>query len=759
MRFIALMLCITGMTTGVVSAQEGPMGLKFSRVGHRVNLEWNNPDMESTALFESGFEAALPQEGWSVRTTNTEDSILTWFSFPHPKFTSLGNWQDYIHTGEKSMMVYFDFIRTEHKKHQDEWLISPTLDKAAYLSFYSFIDPAILEFAMDPEYPCHYAVVVSKDNGLTWGEPIWDAREDASPEMGWQEVVLALDEEPTADMRFAFRAYGDFRTDENGDTVNEGLNFLWVVDDVKVHASQPLSQPAAKMPVTLSYQVEMDGDILAEKVRALSYTDKRAKEAGKHIYKVIAVNEDGLGLSDSVEVELPELPFAAPRKVVCSLEPDEMDEGYYTLNVKWEAPEGDFQPSYYNVYCDEEIIAYEYTELEYGMMGCGKGIYEMCVEAVYQTPDGVSAPVCQTVMIDVRHGVGDLKAEADGMDVKLSWNAPVASEHPMGTYTIWRAGKKVAEGVEEISYTDKAVKNGYYRYTVAAVYADGEEGLYATVDLQVGEEKREALPYGQKFGGTFCPENIRLANLSETPEKYSTWYFDDGSRLGVEGLGFDGGYAAIDCEEAGFYPVDAVMQLPAIHLPDTFDCSLLTLSFYYSYASGGEDRAGVEWSVDGEEWYLLKEVESYDPWEVDEFDFQIKKSKTVIGENPEIRSFIEQAGVIYLRFHYEATYAYHFAVDNIVVSDTSEWTRPEEPVAVEDKGRDAGVSVSAVNGLLKIESERPVVKVEVYAFDGTRMDFRKGNGGTQITMMAKRRGPAIVRVTTQTGVYTKKVLL
>lgn len=732
------------------------MGLTFERVGHRVTLQWSNPDMESAALFESGFEESLPQEGWSIRTTNTEDSIFTWFSLPHPKFTSLSNWRDYIHGGEKSMMVYFDFIRTEHAKHQDEWLISPKLENAAYLSFYSSMDPTILEYAKDPEFPCHYAVVVSKDNGLTWSDPIWDAREDASPEMGWQQVVVALDEEPTANMRFAFRAYGDFRTDENGDTINEGLNFLWAVDDVKVHASKPASQPAAKMPVTLSYQVELDGEVLAENVRALSYTDRSAKDAGKHIYKVRAVGADGPGVSDSVEVELPELSFAAPRNVVCTLEPDEMDEGYYTINVKWDAPEGDFQPSFYNVYCDGESAAYEYTELEYGMMGYGRGIYEVCVEAVYQTPDGVSDQVCQTVMIDVRYGATNLKAEEEDGNVRLSWDAPVASEHAMGTYTIWRAGKKIAEGVAETAYTDNSVANGYYRYTVAAVYADGEEGLYTTIDLQVGEEKRENLPYGQKFGGTFCPENIRLENLSETPDQYSTWYFDDGSRLGVEGIGFDGGYAAIDCEEAGFYPVDAVMQLPAIHLPDTFDCSLLTLSFYYSYATSGEDRAGVEWSADGEDWYLLQEMEAYDPWEVDEFDFQIKKSKIVIGENPEIRQMLADSGVVYLRFHYEATYAYHFAVDNIIVSDTSE-TLPD--VAVENAVSNAGVSVSAVNGLLKINSENPIMNVEVYAFDGARMDFRKGNGQTQITMVAKRRGPAIVRVITRTGVYTKKILL
>ncbi|MDE7148914.1 MAG: hypothetical protein K2O01_00660, partial [Bacteroidales bacterium] len=154
-----------------------------------------------------------------------------------------------------------------------------------------------------------YVVVVSKDGGETWSEPIWDARDDASGEEGWSSVVIALTDEPTDNMRVAFRAYTDTRyeLDENGEptseVLNEGLHFPFWIDDVAITASRPADaeavagrlDPQAKMPVIHSYTIKLNGEILEEGVRDYVYADKSFKEEmGEYTYEVVSVTPDGV---------------------------------------------------------------------------------------------------------------------------------------------------------------------------------------------------------------------------------------------------------------------------------------------------------------------------------------------------------------------------------------------------------------------------------------------------------------------------------
>ncbi|MDE7148915.1 MAG: hypothetical protein K2O01_00665 [Bacteroidales bacterium] len=431
----------------------------------------------------------------------------------------------------------------------------------------------------------------------------------------------------------------------------------------------------------------------------------------------------------------------------------------YAISIAWEAPETKFQPDYYNVYLDGDQITWEYTEMGYTVTGCSAGIYEIGVEAQYDIPWGTSERVTSVLALGVRFGVTDLEAEMDGEDVVLSWKAPADEEHPMGTYTIYRGEEKIAEGVKETAYRDLAVADGYYQYAVIAVYADGEASVVrGTVALQVGERQRIGLPYEQKFNTTFCPKDIRLVNLSEwTPDKYG-WYFDDGERLGITGEGFESGYAAIDCSEAGFYPVDAALELPAIDLTDVTEKADMVLAFNYSYATSGEDMAGVEWSLDGEEWYVLMALEPYDPMEVEEDDFQIRKMEYVLGEaDDKVLAAIRAAETLYLRFRYTATFSYHFAIDNLSV--TGPVADTTDPGTAVEGLENVEVTVSAACGQVRVQAASAIHSVEVYALNGVKLAKRVGDGGTEMAFPVAFRGAALLRVTTAQGVKVVKMIL
>lgn len=992
MNFMVLSALSAVMAITVVSAQKPvqPEQLKAEVVGHKVTLSWQNPDL-GEVLVTTGFESEgseqgdrvpLDVDGWTVKTTNNSDYSCTWFNYPNSDFMGAENYDWLIHSGQRSAVVYLDVMEDgEHDMHQDEWLISPVLNKAAYLQFSSFIDPRVVMNGSDPDYPDHFVVVVSTDGGQTWGEPLWDARYDATPEGGWQTVTLALTAAPTETMHVAFRAYGDFIIDgETGDTVNTGLFATWAIDDVTITAARPsastelvsadfetaeaegeegdmdvtfdalegwtvkntaleaelgeedepeefmagwfrnpvieddevfpmmvvtgarsamvkpasvqyqdewLISPVVKVKagqmlalsfaymtsaaalgdneetedieeedfysmtegagyyevlvskdggknwmeepvwtmanddkgqmtesymytnvvklaieaeptdevkiafraraevvkdeetdevlsqilggfwaiddITISsvdassviagYKIQLDGKDLAEGIQGMSYADKSEKTAGKHIYSVYAVSVENV-VSDpaTVEVTLDNIAFAAPRNFVCTPELNP-ETGKYTVTMKWDAPETDFQPAYYNTYSDNALSGTEITiedmEKGIGISGCW-GVYEFSVEAVYQSPDGVSERVRQRLALGVRFGVTDLKVESEGQDVVLSWTAPQEDEkYPMGTYTVYRSGEKIAEGLKETTYRDAAVEAGYYQYTVVAVYADGVEAR-TSVNHQVGEEVRVALPYMQSFNTTFLPANWRIKNESDrTPDKY-TWYFDDQSRLGIKGAGFDGGYAAIDCYDIGMYRLNTALEMPVIDLTTANNKADVTLSFYYSYAIGGIFKAGVEWSFDGEDWYLLGTMDKENGYEpTDDGDFHIQFAAMRIGDVI-LESDLERFDKLYMRFRYEAARSHYWAIDNVHIG---------EGLAVEKTLEDLSVSVSASFGQMQVRAAQAILNVEVYAMNGVKLAERAGDGLTEMTLPVPQRGPAIVRVTTAQGVKTVKILL
>lgn len=655
--------------------------------------------------------------------------------------------------GKRSAMILPD------NAYQDEWLISPELTpetgKSISLSFRYKSNAAYVDeeegFIFDEEMG-HFVVAVSKDGGKTWSEPVWRLAEDdkggMTDEMFYTNTVkVAIEAAPSDKVKIAFRAYGnDMGIDEETGDKMGGLGGFWVVDDIVIDAVDASSMIAG-------YKIQLDGKDLAEGIQGMSYTDKSEKTAGKHIYSVYAVSvENIVSEPATVEVTLDSIVFAAPRNFVCTPELDP-ETGKYTVTMKWDAPENDFQPVYYNTYSDNALSGTELTmedmEKGIGISGCW-GVYEFSVEAVYESPDGISERVKQRLALGVRFGVTDLKAESEGQDVVLSWTAPQEDEkYPMGTYTVYRSGEKIAEGLKETTCRDVAVEAGYYQYTVVAVYADGVE-VRTGINHQVGEEVRVALPYVQSFNTTFCPANWRIKNESDrTPDKY-TWYFDDGSRLGVKGEGFDGGYAAIDCYDIGMYRLDAALEMPVIDLTTANHKADVTLSFNYSYAISGIFKAGVEWSFDGEDWFLLGTIKKEDGFEPnDDGDFHIQSATMRIGDVI-LEKDLERIDKLYMRFRYEAARSHYWAIDNVRIG---------EGLAVEKTLEDLNVSVSSAFGRMQVRAAQAIRNVEVYAMNGVKLAERAGDGLTEMTLPVPQRGPAIVRVTTAQGVKTVKILL
>lgn len=699
-------------------------------------------------------------KGWTVQGTEAEldpeeeeepEFTRTWFR--SPVIEDDETFAPLVYAGQRSAMIFPD----NAELYQDEWLISPEIPvqegKKLSLTFSYLTGAAYIEedeesgepvFVFD-ETTGNYRVLMSRDGGQTWTDTLWNMSDDPTgtmkDEMFYANTVsLTLDARANDKIKIAFCASG---IDEE-----MGLGAFWVVDDVQVTASENTS--------IHHYAVTLDGEELAE-VRGTSWMDGSAKTAGRHTYSVRAVTSGGVA-SDavSVDVELKELVFAAPVNFTCTPVKEE-ETGKYTVVMTWEAPEGEYKPTTYTIYNGKFVFGSELTEENgregLGMTGCF-GVYQFSIVANYKSPNGQSEPVVRNLALGVRFGVNELKAENDAKDVVLTWEAPYASEFTVDSYTVYRGGVKLAEGLKELTYRDAAVENGLYQYTVIAVYTDKEESVRATVMHQVGERQSVTLPYTQEFNTTFLPENWMSVNQTvRTPDRYM-WYFDDGSRLGVEGRGFEGCYAAIDCIDAPGYTRNATLELPPIDLSAVKDPAGIVLSFFYSYGIGGACSVGTEWSVDGTEWGLVEMIDkstgvTSDPWESG--DYNVHSADHKVGAEEAVRAILDTARTLYLRVHYSSAMSNFFAFDNLTVEEGNVANQ-----AVEEA---FDFYVSRVGEMLTVHASADIQRVEVFSVQGARLADKEVRGGNMVSLSVPQAGVTLLRVTTAAGVKTKKYLL
>lgn len=725
-RMTALLAIVAAGSLTAFPVPVAPVNLKAVASGTRVDLAWENGDAGET-LLNCDFEGEeFPETDWSVRTTNDYNYICSWFHFPSEDFLQTNNYQDYIHAGQKSAMLYFDryALKGDHDPAQDEWLVTAPVSGNSYLELYYFIDPMILEYGVNESFPDHYYVKASYDMGETW-EVLWDARYEAEAEAGWHSLVLPV--KASDSVLLAFQGVSD---------TNEMIHFLWAIDDVRVCRSTSGSD------LIDGYTVKINGETVAEHYKSLEYTDLSDKEPGTYRYEVFAESEGALSLAASADVTVEEVAMLPPASVSVESEFDELD-GTYLVTVSWESPAGAFNPVSYNVYCDGLNVGYMDSGNSVSFTGYTKGIYEFSVSAVYSNPEGESECVCQRLAIDTRFNARNLKIDAADGSVMLSWDTPEANDDGavVSHYEVWRGETCVAEDCTGLSITDSNVPAGHFRYYVTAVYDDGVKALPAYLDFDNGDSAPRSLTFSENFDSGYLPADWRVENLwDETPDNL-LWQFGDPNGLGVEGDGFDGGYASIDCLNSGFYFVESALVTPVINVADC-DLGSLKLSFTYDYASTGFDsEAAVEIDCGNGEWVRIIDLQSYDPAEDPGVSHTVKEDISltdVTADEPEIR----------LRWYYAGMLDYHLAIDNVVISDKNSGVDSAVADSVRVVPSDGGVSVFSAEG---------IDSIVVYAADGRLLGSENVSGGTQAFVSLDDCGVMIVRVATSAGVHTFKV--
>ena len=719
-------LAAASATVTASAAPQTPEAVNAKVIGTRVDLSCANGDAGET-LLQSGFEEeAFPAEGWTAKVTNDYQYLCSWFHYPSDDFIKTNNWEEYIHSGDHSAMMYFDMygMAGDHNPAQDEWLITPAVDGAAYLDLFYYIDPTILEYGIDENFPDHYYIKASYDKGETW-EILWDARSEALPKTGWHELALPLKNDAPA--MVAFQGVSD---------TQEMVHFLWAIDDVKINASRSGSD------IVDGYTIMLDGKTVAEHIKSLSYTDVTPKDAGVHKYQIYAESDGSLSPAAEIEVTIADIQLLPPTDMNIESIYDEMSESYI-LSISWKAPEGGvIDPAWYNVYCDglEVGTMLEETSLEF--YGYTKGIYDFRVAAVYENPDGESERIGQRVAIETRFNVRDLRAEAAGGKVVLSWEAPEQTDAEVTGYNVWRAEKCVGENLKALSFEDLNVPAGKLRYYVDVIYADGETSLPAYIDVDNGRCEPRRLPFEENFDSCHMPADWDIMNLWDSTPDNLLWQFDDPNGIGVTGEGFDKGFASIDCINSGFYSLAGALVTPPVSVEG---CVLdkLCLKYTHDYASTGMDSsATLEIEKDGsDEWTPVEELISYDP----SLEPGVFKPLT---QTISLSDFAKDASAIRLRWNYSGMLDYHLAIDNVLITDG---TSGVDGIGFDD------IKVLRNADAIEITAPEGICNVEVYSADGRLMKSSDTLGETYISIPAPDENLLIVRVHTASAIHSYKL--
>lgn len=662
------------------AAPETPTSLTTEVTGTRVELNWINGD-GGTPLVECGFEEeSFPPSGWSAKVTNDYKYLCSWFRFPGEDFIQTGNYEDYIHSGEASAMMYFDmyFMAGDHDAAQDEWLVTPAIDNAAYLELYYYMDPQILEYGLDDSFPDHYYIKVSTDDGKSWSV-LWDARYDAEPSLGWHNLVLALPQD--GPVKIAFQGVSD---------AADMVHFLWALDDVRVLSSRKGSD------IVDGYTIMLDGEIIAEHVKSLGYVDRSAKSPGTHRYEVYAESGGILSSALAADVTIEEIELLPPVNVSVDSSYDDNDDSYI-INISWDDPQGVIAPVWYNVYCDGVEVATMLEENSIEYFGYHKGIYDFSVTAIYQDPDGESEPVGSRVAIDTRYNARDLKAQTDNGNVILTWSAPEDTGYSIAHYEVWRGDRNIHDEVKDLKISDSDVPSGKYRYYVTAVYDDGVKALPAYIDVDNGEAAPRQLPFSENFDAGYLPADWIMENLWENTPSKLLWQVGDPNGIGVTGDGFDNGFASIDCINSGFYVVEGTLVTPSIDVKGS-DLDNLAVTFAYDYASSGFDsEATLEIETDNNGfWTTVESLVSYEP-SGEKGVFSPKIVKYNIGD------FVSDASTVRLRWHYAGMFDYHLAIDNVRVADKESSVNIAERQMIKVMPASDGIDIYAPDGFFRAE--------------------------------------------------------
>lgn len=620
-----------------------PVDLQSSVDGTKVELSWKR-NAEEGIVASADFESdVFPGEGWEVKTYNASDYRCSWFHYPTDDFKELDDWDYYINNGEGSTMVFMD-MGWPHEDgtpaNQDEWLISPILDNAVYLDFWCYINPMILEYAQFEDFVDQYCVKISHDGGDTW-ETLWDARYDHNGFDSWQQVSLYLGE-PQPNTRIAFHAQSEMTQEWSS------LYFSWTLDDIYISSNSTasaevqmksrntqrnisdgmqmyrnfigsertqssataLKRSKALAAATEYYQVYLNGELLADNINSLNYTDISDKDPGEYVYDVYAVNATGKSEAASVTVTIKEVTCNAPTNVKVTSTYDE-ESGYGDVIITWDAPEGERVPVCYCVYVDGILAGIELPLGEMGNSDVTRGAYIYEVTAVYDYPFGESERVGEQVALGTRYTPTGLNASYDinNYNVTLDWQAAKASEWEIEAYKVFRGNTEIAtiQPNEPLTYTDKDIVSGTHTYSVKALYSDDVLSLPCQANVIAYDYEIMPLPYTQHFDGDLTPDNWLSSAMNEaTPPNYN-WRFDNWYQIKSPCNEVEGNFASVSSEDNYIINIWTGLATPI------FDCSTISatdsviLSCTMDYCTYWDSSFPyIEVSLDGGdywEWY------------------------------------------------------------------------------------------------------------------------------------------------------------
>lgn len=602
-RLLRSALASTVVLTAISSANAftpvSPGNLQAVTEAGIVNLSWEWGNAKSLSLH--GFEDdTFPPAGWQVRNTF--------------KFGDSGNWMHYtqspdeavsvVHGGNKSVLVMIaqdgDYADPA-TFHQDEWLIVQPDEGSVYMDFWYYIYPELLEVGAYPDFPDHYYVHISRDGGQTWHE-LWDARWDMGEEDAVQQASLFLGEPADSNTLVAFNAV-------SGE--EDSLYFLWSVDDVEFSSSdgEPLSEMkiqhmirgekpnipegitryrkfeskasgvAQRAPSNewlnngnITYRVYSDGKIVGDYLKRRTFTDFTDKEPGEHNYSVLAwceATDEEFDAADA-NVEIEEVGTNPARNLKTTVTKDDTN-GKYTVEVTWEAPEGDRKPSSYNVYFNGKSIGMiddSSGALHAGQTGLYKGIYYISIEAVYVYPNGVSPLAEATAIAGTVPTVEGITITRQGEDRILAWRKPSATDLEVSHYLVFRGDTPLDQHNTTCTFTDSDNVRGKSIYSVHVVYSDGTISLPAEIISENEEAPIAELPLKEHFDNGHLPEHwtSELVDPNDRIKDMYSWRFDNWFETEFPDAEYlNGNYASSNGIAAGMNKLENYLITPQVY--------------------------------------------------------------------------------------------------------------------------------------------------------------------------------------------------
>lgn len=532
-----------------------------------------------------------------------------------------------------------------------------------------------------------------------------------------------------------------------------GLYFTWAIDDVSLYTeatgaaapSQPREgKPLASLPAyrpfamtgkkvarpmrsaykvtgATSYNVLIDGQMLAQQVKTTAYTDTTDKASGEYTYGVQAVNGDAVSEPVEVKVNFSAPRTNAPRNVQVTSAYDE-ETGKYKVNMTWDAPEGDRQPSHYECYANGALFAgwLEPDERATEQTGVNRGVQYYAVKAVYENPDGESELVGTLVAIGTRNTVSDLQAsiDEDNATAHLTWQAPKASEYTVEKYLVFRGGKQIAE-TKATSYDDTNIPEGDYEYNVKTVYTDGVVSLPIAVAVSYGEEIVYGLPFNEDFNSGLLPADWAVERINESMKIDYVWRFDNWFELPVAGGGFEGNFASICSSISPLVNMFAALETPCLYSKLQADEKVF-IDFDIDYctvdkATGQKSEAGLKYSYNKNEWADV--CDAFDGYHVE--DLAAGETCKPQHLSFDVTSCFAENSPLYFAWFYNAKKAQHIAIDNVKIyivngsgiqSTETTTTQADAPIYSLSGQRVAGDRSSLQPGVYVQNGKKIVVK-------------------------------------------------